>query len=309
MPCHAATVEVFYASLLPASLPAIITVRPKVCVERSQIHSARICRPRSIPSRIVGDEQTRESFPGMQQQHAIEFFFIEESTSLWGFHWFIEWSTSSIYIKSRHPGPQVAKVSLHGPDPKHPGQQHLRYDLERNKPDLMERAERLGFHWAAGSDPLPFYFSGRPVNDHAAHIVRFSAAWDTFVKGAPGPGSSEGLRQKSTFRALIPAPKKDHVSHVDVYLSLGDPYWPDEEGARALRAGMGPITNAIGMNLTAVFAHRPMTEEPDPYGDVRGNTPLDQCTRGMGAAVDETGLLWLCEKVVPITEFETPESA
>ena len=36
----------------------------------------------------------------MQQQHAIEFFFIEEATSLWGFHWLIEWLTSSFYISS-----------------------------------------------------------------------------------------------------------------------------------------------------------------------------------------------------------------
>jgi hypothetical protein len=102
------------------------------------------------------------------------------------------------------------------------------------------------------------------------------------------------------------APEKDHVAHVDVYLSLGDPYWPDEAGVRAASAGMGPITNAIGMNLTAVSVHRPVTSQPDPYGDVRGNTPLDQCVRGMAAVVDEASLLWLCEKVVPVAEFDKP---
>jgi hypothetical protein len=124
----------------------------------------------------------------MQQQHAIEFFFIEEATSLWGFHWLIEWSTSSFYIKCLHPGLQSAKVSLHGPDPKHPGKQHLRFDLDKR--DLVDRATRAGGRWSSGSDPLPYYFTGRQVNDHAAHIVRFSAGWDTFIRGAPGPGNS-----------------------------------------------------------------------------------------------------------------------
>ncbi|VBA47928.1 hypothetical protein LAUMK41_00642 [Mycobacterium attenuatum] len=240
----------------------------------------------------------------MHQQHAIEFFFIAESgtTGVWGFHWLIEWSTSSFYIKCLNPGLQSSKVSLHGPDPKHPGRQHLRYDLD--KPDVVEKAKREGGRWFSGSDPLPFYFSGRQVNDHAAHIVRFSAGWDTFMKGAPVPDIWRGPRQKSTFRGLAPAPEKDHVSHVDVYLSLGDPYWPNEAGARAAWAGMGPITNAIGMNLTAVSVQSPVTWEPDPFGDVRGDTPLDQCVRGLAAVVDETSLLWLCEKVIPYTELD-----
>jgi hypothetical protein len=118
----------------------------------------------------------------MQQQHAIEFFFIEKATALWGFHWLIEWSTSSFYIKCLHPGFQSAKVSLHGPDPKHPGRQHLRFDLD--KPEMVDRATRAGGCWSSGSDPLPYYFTGRQVSDHAAHIVRFSAEWDTFIKGA-----------------------------------------------------------------------------------------------------------------------------
>ena len=240
----------------------------------------------------------------MQQQNAIEFFFIEEATSLWGFHWLIEWSTSSFYIKCLHTGLQSAKVSLHGPDPNHPGRQHLRFDLDHT--DVVEKATRVGGRWSSGSDPLPYYFTGRQVNDHAAHIVRFSAEWDTFVKGAPGPGNSRGPRQKSTFRALVGAPEKDHVAHVDVYLSFEEPYWPDEASARATRAGMGPITNAIGMSLTAVSVKRPVTLQPDPYGDVRGATPLDQCVRGVAAVVDETSLLWLCEKVVPIAEFDAP---
>jgi len=67
------------------------------------------------------------------------------------------------------------------------------------KPDLVERATSAGGRWSSGSDPLPYYFAGRQVNDHAAHLVRFSAEWDTFIKGAPGPG---GLRDNEAITGL-----------------------------------------------------------------------------------------------------------
>ena len=244
---------------------------------------------------------SKMEYPGMRQQHAIEFFFLAEATSLWGFHWLIEWSTSSFYVKCLHPGLQMAKVSLHGPDPKHPGKQHLRFDLDQ--PSIVRKAENAGGRWSKQSDQLPYLFSGRQVSDHAAHIVRFSAEPDVFQRGAPGPGNSRGPRQKSTFKAAIRAPEKGHAAHVDVYLSFGAPYWPNEKGIRAAEAGMGPITNGIGMHLTAVSMCRPLTEERDPWGDTRRGTPLDQCHRGMAAGVDETGLLWLCEKLIPRSEF------
>jgi hypothetical protein len=82
-------------------------------------------------------------------------------------------------------------------------------------------------------------------------------------------------------------------------------YWPDEQEARERNAGMGPIANAANMNLTAVVMHRDVDSEPDPFGDVRGDTPLDQCTRGLGAAVDATSLLWICEKMIPVAKLGT----
>lgn len=243
-----------------------------------------------------------ESYPGMQRQHAIEFLVVEQATAVWGFHWLIEWSTSSFYIKSLNPALESAKVSLHGPDPKHPGKQQLRFGLD--KPKLVERATRSGGRWTTDTDPLPFYFTGRQVNDHAAHIVRYCVEWDAFVEGAPPAGGSRGPRGKSTFRGIVRAPKKGRVTHIDIYLSFAEPFWPDEAGVHAAQAGVGPITNATGMSFTAAVMDRPATHEPDPYGDVRGETPLDQCVRGVAAAVDETGLLWLCEKLVPTTKLD-----
>jgi len=236
-------------------------------------------------------------YPGMRPQHAIEFLVAEEGTGIDGWHWIIEWSTSSFYMKSLNPALRSAKVSLHGPDPKHPGKQHLRFDL--TEPGLVEKAERAGGRWATDTSGLPLYFRGRQVNDYAAHIVRYSAERDAFLKGAPPAGGSRGPRAKSTFRAIVPVPKEDRVTYLDIYLSFGDPYWPDEAGVRAAQAGIGPITNGSGMNLTAVVRDWPAAREPGPCGDFRGETPRGDCLRGIAAAVDDTGLLWLCEKLLP----------
>ncbi|ORW65133.1 hypothetical protein AWC22_02995 [Mycobacterium riyadhense] len=148
------------------------------------------------------------------------------------------------------------------------------------------------------------YFSGRQVNDHAAHIVRLSAGWDTFVKGRRRQIFGEVPDRSQPFVASFRHPRKTMSPMWISILSLGDPYWPNEAGARAAWAGMGPITNAIGMNLTAVSVQSPVAWEPDPFGDVRGDAPLDQCVRCLAAVVDETSLLWLCEKVIPHTELD-----
>ena len=240
----------------------------------------------------------------MDGQHAIVFSIVNKETQICGYTWLIEWSTTSFYIKSQFPPLQSMKVSLHGPDPKHPGKQHLRFDF--TSPDQVAIAVKAGGGWSLDlSDGPPFQFSGRQVNDHAAHIVRFSAESDMFTKGVPSAPPPKP-KQKATLHAGVPAPSPGKVAHVDLYLSLANPYWPNEQQARQQNAGMGPISSAANMNLTAVVTHRVVTSEPDPHGDVRGNTPLDQCTRGIGAAVDETGLLWLCEKMIPITMLGRP---
>jgi hypothetical protein len=56
-------------------------------------------------------------YPGMQQQDAIEFFFLAKATSLWGFYWLIEWSTSSFYVEMSAPWPAVGEGQPSRPGP------------------------------------------------------------------------------------------------------------------------------------------------------------------------------------------------
>jgi hypothetical protein len=200
---------------------------------------------------------------------------------------------------------QGAKVSIHGPDDRYPGLSHNRYDVIRT-PDLevdqraADRATRDGGRWLTDPSQLPIIFEGRQINDQTAHIVRFGAGHDAFAAGAPAAGGSDWPKEKADMRGIVPVPTEGQVRHIDVYLSYnGEPYWPDEEAIRAAQAGVGFVRNSLDWCLSAVIATRPATDENDPSGGLRGETPVDQCLRGIATGVDETGFLWLCETLVP----------
>jgi hypothetical protein len=136
------------------------------------------------------------------------------------------------------------------------------------------------------------------VNKRTGHIVRFSAEWDMYVKGIPS-APNPAVKQKATLHAVVAAPPRSKVTHVDIFLSTVRPYWENEVKARKLDAGMGPIVNTAGMYLTAINYQWPVTHQPDPFGNIRGNVPLDQCVRGVAERLDPSGFLWVCEKMIP----------
>jgi hypothetical protein len=238
----------------------------------------------------------------MDEHRAIEFFAAtNDGTAIDSWHWLLEWSTTSFYIKSMNPAMQAAKVSIHGPDPRpqHRGKHRFRFDLERTNQDRAARAVRAGARWLTDTSTLPVEFTGRPVNDNTVLLARFSMGHEVFVAGAPPAGGSDWPKKKATMRGIVPVPTAGNVRHLDVFLAYdGKPYWPDEEAIRAERAGMGYLKNALGWCLSLVVYNRSPALEPDPCGDLRGDTPVDRCFRGIAFAVDETELLWLCEKLI-----------
>lgn len=238
----------------------------------------------------------------MDGEGAIVFFIHDQDTGVCGYTWFIEAHRTSFYIKSTYKPMQMTKVSIHGPDPNHVGKQHFRLDFTR--PEEARKAIRAGGGWAAFGQPLPLEFTGRRINKRTVHLARFSAEWDMFRPGMErGPDPS--TKSKATLHARIAAPTEDNVTHVDLYLSKVRPYWRNDELAlRREDAGMGPLTNDAGMYLTGIVARRSATKEPDPFGDPSRGLPADQCRRGIAEGVDTTGLLWVCEKMIPKTQME-----
>jgi hypothetical protein len=244
--------------------------------------------------------------PGMDEHRALEFFMAtNDGTAIDSWHWLVESSTTSFYIKAMNRALQGAKVSIHGPDDRYPGLSHNRYDVIRT-PDLKvdqrsaDRAARGGGRWLTDPKHLPLVFEGQQINDNAALIVRFSARHDAFMAGAPAAGGSDWPKDKATGRGIVPVPAEGRVRHIDVFLSYGgEPYWPVEAGVRAAQAGVGFVRNSLGWCLSVVVLDRPDTDENDPTRGARGETPVDQCARGIATGVDESGFLWLCETLIP----------
>jgi hypothetical protein len=238
----------------------------------------------------------------MDEHRAIEFFAAtNDGTAIDSWHWLLEWTTTSFYVKSMNPAMQAAKVSIHGPDPRHPGKHHFRFDIERTNQDRAARAVKAGARWLTDPPTSRAEFTGQPVNDDAVLLVRFCMAHDAFMAGAPAAGGSDWPKEKATMKGIVPVPTEGRVTHIDAFLSYnGAPYWPDEEATRAARAGIGYMKNSLGWCLSVVGYNRPDTDENNPCRDFRGQTPVDRCFRGIAAVIDdEEGFLWLCETLVP----------
>jgi hypothetical protein len=233
----------------------------------------------------------------MDGEDAIVFCILDRETGVCGYTWFIESHRTSFYIKSTYRPLQTMKVSIHGPDANHIGRQHFRFDF--TSPREAQRAINAGGGWAPFGDPMPWYFTGRPVNKRTVHLARFSAERSMFRRGmqrGPDPES----KSKATLNAVVGAPLEGSVTHVDLYLSKVRPFWQNREmKIRADNAGMGPLVKDADMYLTAIIAQRGETENPDPFGDVSEGLPADQLVRGVATAVDDTSLLWMCEKMMP----------
>jgi hypothetical protein len=233
----------------------------------------------------------------MDGQEAIVFCIVDHQTGVCGFTWYIEAHRTSFYIKSTFKPLQLTKISIHGPDPNHIGKQHFRLDF--TKPDEAQKAINAGGGWAQFGQQLPLVFTGRRVNKRTLHLARFSADSTMFRPGmqrGPDPAS----KAKATLHAYVPAPSDGSVTHVDLYLSRVRPFWENREmKLRAADAGMGPLVSDAGMYLTAVISRRLATTEPDPFGDTTRGLPDNELIRGVGDAVDTTGLLWISEKMIP----------
>jgi hypothetical protein len=242
------------------------------------------------------------SYPGLDEHSSIEFMTAtNDGTAIDGWHWLIEWTTTSFYIKSMNPAVQAMKVSMYGPDPRpqHRGKEHFRFDLERTNADRAARAVASGARRLTDTTELPHFFAGRDIGENAKHIVRFSIGRDAYMTGAPAAGGSDWPRPEA-MKGIVPLPSEGRVSHVDIFLSdNGEPHWPDEDKVRATRSGLGFIRNSLDWCLSAVVFDRPVDYEPDPCGDLRGKTPVGECVRGLASTVDESSLLWLCEKLIP----------
>lgn len=201
-----------------------------------------------------------EGFPGMDQHEAIEWFMnTNDGRAIDGWHWLIEWTTTSFYVKAMTVATQILKVSMHGPDPgpRHKGKAHFRVDQERTNQDRVTNATGAGGRWLYGAGGLPLFFEGQPVNDNVKLVARFSTEPELFLPGAPPAGPAD-WRKKKAMKGILPLPVDRRVRHVDAFLSYnGHPYWPDPDTVRATHSGLGYIRNSLNWCLSTVAFDRP----------------------------------------------------
>jgi hypothetical protein len=89
-----------------------------------------------------------------------------------------------------------------------------------------DKAARAGGRWLTDPSEMPYYFTGRRINDHVNLVVRFSTPWDAFIAGAP-PAVGSRWPRANALKGRMPVPEKGRVRHIDLYLSAnGQPYCP-----------------------------------------------------------------------------------
>lgn len=175
----------------------------------------------------------------MNNEHAIVFAVGNREQDEYGYTTLIEWNTTSFYIKSQFRQLQTFKVSIHNPDPKHPGKDGFHFDFDHYEP--KRKAVTVGGGWMFDGDQPPLGFPGCRVNARVLHLARVAVSWDMFAKQVPSSPPPQQLKQKATMHAPLQLPPLLTASHVDIYMSEGEPYWPDEAKVRANNAGWGQL--------------------------------------------------------------------
>lgn len=124
-----------------------------------------------------------------------------DGTAIDSWHWQIESSTTSFYVKSLNQALEGAEVSIRGPDDKHPAADYFRFHVLRTDGETLDqkatdKAARTGGRWLTDPGEMPHYFAARSINDHVKLVVRFSTPWDAFVAGAPPAGGPQWPKAK-----------------------------------------------------------------------------------------------------------------
>ncbi len=211
-----------------------------------------------------------------------------------GFTWRIWAGRTSFYLKSRASGLGHLKLSIHGDDPRHPvgGGFKLAMDPE----ERYHQAIKEGLVLADRSGDWPIWFPGRQLRDCSTLVARLRWTWDACMRlpAAPAVGT---LRQGAVGLVAPPPPEPGDAVDVDLVVTEGKPYWPQEQRARADNACLGPLRNEADLWLTGVVVKRQASHQPPPGGAVapRPSSRSDE-VRGVSAAVDPEGFVWLVEQ-------------
>lgn len=209
----------------------------------------------------------------------------------WGLTWRIWSAGTSFYIKTREPGLAESKISLHGPDPRHP-----RPGFKFGRDDSVQPGGATSINTGPA---LPWWFPGKPDVNELTHAIRICVAADTFADGLPN-GSDPGTSRSRAFAGLLPRPPAGSSALIDLYISPGPPDFPIRAKLDQLNALHGPIVNTTGQHLSAIT--RILPNERLGRAHLKEDVPVPKASadavRGVQAGIDDDGVLWLVERVL-----------
>lgn len=249
-----------------------------------------------MPLATTGDRDVNSAMKPPHPQGAIYYVVGDRETSRWGFGWRIWWGRTSFYMKPMTKSLAQLKVSLHGDDPviQNP---MLKLDIDRNAAQAVEKAGGAHVSYTG----LPLIFPGVTVSDRpeARLVARIRSAWDMFQDQSVSAEVPKEPKASRNLGALSEAPPMGFATDLDIFISTGEPYWPNEAQAMLDNAAVGPLRNEAGECLTAVVVRRFTSKTPTPGNATQPSGPTPEHpkkVRGIGAACDEDGLLWLVEQ-------------
>lgn len=218
-----------------------------------------------------------------------------------GLEWRIWAQGTSFYLATRSTLKHL-KISLHGPE--RPGYSDY-WKLEQIR-SYVQKHGTSGFVTYATEDmqddTKPLVFPGRPLGAAVRHAVRIRWVGDLFQPGAPSGTPPKRLKEYSQ-ACLLSAPDVLHVSHLDFYVSQGQPWWPGGRQTHRRDAALGPLRNAADQYLTAVHFQEkvlgPFSEVPDRADPIALPTRLRDRVRGLSYHRHTDGFLEVEERWMP----------
>lgn len=208
--------------------------------------------------------------------------------------WRIWSGGSSFYMKSSILGMKHLKLSVHGDDPRHPGGGG--YKLAMDTEESWRAALASGEMFGRLDGTWPIWFPGSRITDDATLVARLRWTYEAVSRLGPAPAPA-ALKNGAKGLAVRPPPEPGTAVDLDLIVSRSSPHWINEKAARADDACMGPLRNSrAGLWLTGTAVRRFVPHAPHPTSSL-GPRPKDRTDqlRGMAAAVDESGFLWMIE--------------
>ncbi|HWA67817.1 MAG TPA: hypothetical protein VG899_15755 [Mycobacteriales bacterium] len=201
---------------------------------------------------------------------------------------------TSFYLKARYKPLTHWKVSLHGPDPRHPGLDGFKLACEAAPDALPTDAGQLV---SPGMERT--WFMGKEMAPGVRHVMRIRTDFTLFLPGVPSAPNPGKIREDD-LGALIPPPAPLCAADVDFYVSNGAPYWAGGSKSKRANARLGPIANEAGQVLTAVSSQRLMVKFPSPPSLEQAPRPqgAGDSVRGFSGSFDEDQVLWIREMLL-----------